>query len=352
MLISRRSWIHTTTGLCLSGVASAKPHTPTLDELAQGLKSAHPSLRSLAISHRGQTVLTHHQPGLGDESLHNVASVTKSVVSLLYATAAQRGIGVNPELSLLDVFPQARQWDIDPLLGTVLVKHVLSLSTGFDRLGATVDSDYQAFQRHFYSPHFLQHALTRKVLKPPGDHFAYANTDSHLAALVLQKIVKQPLDEFAREALFAPLGITDWRWARNAQGDVDGAATLQLRISDMLRLGELARNGGMHPSTQEARRIAHPSFITQATTRHVATDVRPRGPKPEQWGYGYLWWTGTTPITHARAFYALGYGGQFIYVAPSLELTVAATTQQISRAEGAKTAALIREQVLPVFEAV
>ena len=323
--------------------------TPRLDELASRLKAAHPSLRSIAVAHQGKTVLTHHhQLGLDDDTLHNGASVTKSVVSVLYGVAAQRGKSVSPEQRMVDVFPESSAWAVDPRLSEVKVKHVLSLSTGFDRLGSTVDSDYQDFQRRFYAPDFLRFALTRRLVHAPGERFAYANADAHLAAMILQRAVGQPLYEFADQALFAPLGIRGWQWARNAQGDVDGAATLRLRIPDMIRLGELVRSAGI----ADGKQLLPSAYVDEATRKHTSGDVAPRGPKPELWGYGYLWWTATTPITHQPAFFAAGYGGQFIYVAPALALTVAATTQQISRAEGAKTAALLREHVLPVFEAL
>ncbi len=332
-----------------AGALQSAAAKPQLGELSDKLKTAHASLKSVAIAHRGETVLRyHHQPGLGDDTLHNVASITKSVVSLLYGVAAQRGKAVPPEVSLLDVFPEAKAWEIDPKLAEVEVKHVLSLSTGFDRLGATVDSDYQDFQKQFYGPHFLRHALTRKVLGTPGDKFYYANMDAHLAAMVLQRAVGQPLHAFAKETLFDPLGIRGWDWTRNAQGDVDGAATMRLRMADLIRLGELVRSGGL----ADGKRFATSAYLDEATKRQVATDIPARGPNPQLWGYGFLWWTATTAITHQRAFYAAGYGGQFIYVVPSLELTVAITTQQISRAEGAKSAALIRELVMPVFDRV
>ena len=41
---------------------------------------------------------------------------------------------------------------------------------------------------------------------------------------------------------------------------------------------------------------------------------------PEYTGYGYLWWL-TTNDGH-DAFYAAGYGGQYIYVVPDLDLVV------------------------------
>ena len=41
--------------------------------------------------------------------------------------------------------------------------------------------------------------------------------------------------------------------------------------------------------------------------------------------YGYLWWVTDGPPY--RAYFAWGYGGQFIYVVPALDLVAVATTE-------------------------
>ena len=41
--------------------------------------------------------------------------------------------------------------------------------------------------------------------------------------------------------------------------------------------------------------------------------------------YGYLWWVTDGPPVHA--FFAWGYGGQFVYIAPDLDLVAVVATE-------------------------
>jgi len=58
--------------------------------------------------------------------------------------------------------------------------------------------------------------------------------DVWLLGLVLRKVAEQPLDQFAKEALFEPLGMQDWEWARFPNGDPNTSGGLHLRPRDML----------------------------------------------------------------------------------------------------------------------
>ena len=66
--------------------------------------------------------------------------------------------------------------------------------------------------------------------------------------------------------------------------------------------------------------------------------------------YGYGWWTRSAQGYDVR--YAWGYGGQFIFVVPELELVVVATSDADSRREGGHTQAihrLLEDEIVPAF---
>jgi CubicO group peptidase (beta-lactamase class C family) len=315
-------------------------NTERIQALEAQLRAA-PHVRALLMERRGAS-FAYYQQGISASSRMNVASVTKSVVSLLVGIAMARGAIASVEEPLAAFFPEHAQDPGATAMQRVTLRHLLTMSSGFDRGGLTNDSDYLDFSRRLYAPGILAHALARPLAYEPGSRFQYSNIDSHLLALALARRLKVPLADFAQEVLFRPLGINGAEWPPGQDGVPNGAAELRLTAPEMLRIGQMMRAGG----SWEGRQLVPAAFVREATARKIASDIPPRG-RPELWGYGYLWWLSSTPGDELPAYNASGFGGQFIYVVPALEVVVVALTEQISRAVAIQTATIIREAALP-----
>jgi CubicO group peptidase (beta-lactamase class C family) len=310
--------------------------------LEEHLRTQQPAIRSLLVLSQGAPVFEFYREGLGPQTKHNVYSVTKSVVSLLVGIAIDQGHIRGTDETLAQLFPELEASQSSATARGITLAHLLTLSTGFDHSHVSRETDYGEFQRRFYAPGLLAYALGRRTVDPPGSRFYYSNLDSHLVALAVAKRVNQSVAAYAQQHLFMPLGITDYAWEVNAHGQTNGASELQLSARDMAKIGQLVLQRGLW----DGKQLVSAQYIDQATRRHVASDVPPRS-KPELWGYGYLWWTATTPNDDLPAFYAAGYGGQFIYLVPQLKAVIVATTDAQSRAVAARTGAVLRDFVLP-----
>ena len=149
------------------------------------------------------------------------------------------------------------------------------------------------------------HLLQAPGLDPPGARFRYDNGAAHILAAVLCDAVGQPVEEFAGEALFEPLGIRPGGWPVDPDGIAYGFGHLHLSARDLVKLGELYLRGG--------DQIVSRGYVADATRAHVG------GGPPEHLPYGLLWW-----IDEPR-FLAAGYAGQFLIVSPGDELVVVGT---------------------------
>ncbi len=109
--------------------------------------------------------------------------------------------------------------------------------------------------------------------------------------------------------------ITDYRWQKLSDGYYNGAAGLELRPKDMIKIGEMYANEGLY----REQRIISQSYVTEATSHHQPADM----PLDEGAGYGYCWWLAKRK--GINIYVAVGYGGQIIAILKELDTVVAIT---------------------------
>jgi len=156
---------------------------------------------------------------------------------------------------------------------------------------------------------------------------------AHVLGAALASAAETRLSELAGETLFAPLAIDDFQWPHDPRRLDYGFGHVRLRPRDIAKLGELYLGGGVY----RGRRVVSLSFVEQATRPQSA------GGPPGQAAYGFLWWTSERPFPH---FFAAGYAGQSLTVAPELELVAVATGNEAKLRPGWRNA---RHAVLEAF---
>jgi CubicO group peptidase (beta-lactamase class C family) len=162
------------------------------------------------------------------------------------------------------------------------------------------------------SSNWVRDALERPLVRDPGARMVYSTGNTHLLSAILTKVAGNTW-KFADEALARPLGFDLPRWPTDPQGIYFGGNDMELTPRQMLAFGEMYLNGG---------RYGDKRVISEAWVRESLTP-RTRSWRDTRRLYGYCWWI--RDLGGFRTFYAWGYGGQFIFVVPDLDL-VAVTT--------------------------
>ena len=134
-------------------------------------------------------------------------------------------------------------------------------------------------------------------------------------SIILQKITGLTLRDYARQKLFEPLGITAVEWSIDPQGYTTGNSGLRLKPRDMAKIGYLYLQQGRWNGAQ----IVPQQWVTASTTKHIETQGLMNAAEDD--GYGYGWW-----IDAFGGYSAHGFGGQYIFVLPKLDMVVVFTS--------------------------
>ena len=267
-----------------------------------------PRLHSLLISHERELIAEWYFNGATATKLANLKSASKSVISALVGLAVRDGHLSGVAETIDTYFPDDLANAGDPRKRDITIEDLLTMRSGLE---TTSNRNYG---RWVHSRNWVRHILTRPMVEAPGERMIYSTGSTHLVSAILTQATGMSTLEFARVQLGTPLGITLQPWLADPQGIYFGGNEMYLRPRDMLKFGELYLNCGRAAD----RQILPEEWIHRSTTGH--TQSRRSGRE-----YGYGWWIRI--LGGHRAFYAWGYGGQFIFVVPDLDLAVVMTSR-------------------------
>jgi CubicO group peptidase (beta-lactamase class C family) len=264
------------------------------------------AIHSLLLVRDGVLVVEEYFHGWGPDDLHRLASVTKSISSLLIGIAIDRGEIEGVDVPVLQLLPDRAEgagagWE------SIQLKHLLTMSMGLDW------NDREAQQFTPPGEDRFADVLARAGALEPGTSWQYVSRNVNLLAPIILNATGMYADVFAAERLFAPLDIDAWDWEGNRYNGHPGmSGTLMMRPRDMAKIGQLVLEKGIWKGQQ----VVSPGWISESSRFHMIP--------PFADGYGYLWWLFDEPAPSGMV-YANGIGSQFIAISPDLDLVLVTT---------------------------
>ncbi|MBH5366708.1 serine hydrolase domain-containing protein [Bradyrhizobium glycinis] len=239
---------------------------------------------------------------------HDLRSVTKSFLSTVIGVLVQQGKLESVDRPVLDFFPDRIIANLDDRKKAISVQNLLDMASGIDWVERVYTPD-ESLARMYASPDPTGFVLDQPMSDPPGEKFYYKGGDTYLLSALVNKLTGQNALDYARKELFAPLGITDVRWAPiDKQGIVTGEAGMRLTPHDMAKLGYLYLRDGLW----DGKRIIPSAWVDRARSGKLVTNFGK---------YANLWWS----IPERDVFMALGRHGQAIVVFPRLDVIAVLT---------------------------
>lgn len=284
---------------------------------------------SLVVVRHGYLAWERYYGGHTAKDPFAVQSVTKSFTAALVGIAVGDG-RLRLDQTVGELLPDRLPAAADPRTQQITVTQLLTMTAGF------AWNDPDDFYRVTGEDDWVRAILATPLAHAPGTTFAYQFGCSQLLSAILAAATDQSAAAFAAARLFAPLGIVPAAWPTDPQGNPIGATGLELTARDLAKLGLLYLHGGRWAGVQ----LLPTAYVVASTTRQSA------GGDPEEAAYGYHWWA--THVVGDAAFFAAGYGGQYIYVVPARDLVVVTTARwQLPPAETLELHPLIAEVVVP-----
>ena len=274
------------------------------------------------------------------DTLHDMRSVTKSVVSILFGIARSEGAIKDLDAPVFDYFPELADLRT-PQRMKVRVRDVLTMTSGLhwdERTFPYTDVRNSEIAMDIAADPY-RYVLSQTVDSAPGTRFNYSGGDVALVAAIVTRGTKTPIEAYAQKKLFGPLGIAKFEWSKS-NGIPRAASGLRLTTRDMGKIGVMMLAGGRWGDAQ----LVPGNWVAESITPHIHVEGDPACGT----NYGYLWWLdgGCASTPPAPAFAGIGNGGQRIWVVPSRKLVVAATAGLYNDPRQAETATTLLTAVL------
>jgi len=291
------------------------------------------------IVHRkayGARALTPAREAATNDTIYDVASLTKVVATTpaIMKLYEQGKIKIDdPVTSYLPEFQGGKS--------SITVRNLMTHFSGL-RPDLDIDPPWSGYDLG------IRKALAEKPAGPPGERFVYSDINFELLGEIVRRVSGKPLDEFAREEIFDPLGMRETMFQpasalipRIAPTEVDAATGKPWRgtVHDPTAryMGGVAGHAGLFSTADDLARYAEAlldqRFFAPAT---IALFTSPAGP-PDQPVLRGLGWDIDSPYSSNRgdifprgkSYGHTGFTGPALWIDPASKSFVVIMTNRV-----------------------
>lgn len=262
--------------------------------------------KSLLVFRNGKLVAESYlKDDIDRTRIDAVWSCTKQVNSIITGIAIDQGFIGNVTDPVSDYLPEyiAKY----PDKASLTLENLLMMGSGVAFDNAT-QSD--VFRGHL-TDNSLDYVLGLDLLFEPGTGYNYNDGDPQVVSGIVQAATGRTLDEYGKEVLFDPLGITNYEWVRYPDGITMGGFGILTCPRELAKIGQCVLDTGRYNGQQ----------VIPADWWEEMLSVK----VPDAGGdrsFGYFWWS----VPSKGYWFMWGHGGQYVFIIPEKRLLVVITS--------------------------
>jgi len=317
------------------------------NNLIELVENDYHNIAGIIVQDDKETIFESYFQGYNLNDTIHIASVTKSIISVLIGIAIDKGLIRNVEQTVLDFFPDYEIKKREKSIQKVTIQHLLTMT-------APYKYKYEPYTKVYSSDNWTKSVLDLLGGKTISGDFKYTTIGLQILSGIIETSSGKSVLDFATENLFQPLNINKPKtvrinsreeytsflkdkyvngWVIDPNGTNTAGWGLTLTARDLAKVGQLYLNKGKWANQQ----IISQRWIEESTKIYSKLGILT---------YGYLWWI--INDLNSNCFAAIGDGGNIIYVDSKKKIVISITSRFLPRAKD--RIELIRKHILPLIE--
>ncbi|MCW3076963.1 MAG: serine hydrolase [Bacteroidetes bacterium] len=183
-----------------------------------------------------------YRPKYDEKSIVPSFSMAKSFVSALVGIAIDEGkikSTSEPITNYLEFLDKEK-------FGKITIQHLLDMQSGI-KFNENYINPFGDVAKYYYGTNLKKYLHHLKVKSEPGKTFEYISLNTQILALIIETVTHEPLENYLQEKIWSPIGMEfDASWSLDSKKDktVKGFCCINARAKDFAKFGRLYLDKG------------------------------------------------------------------------------------------------------------
>jgi len=280
---------------------------PILAMVKETIKGKFPDVHSILIYKNNKLVLEEYFYGYNENTPHQLRSATKPFIGGILGIAVDKGFIKSEKEKLLpyfnSIYPEIA--NLDERKKEITIENFLMYRHGLDCENNNPESKGNE-ELMMQSEDWVKYTLDLSMVAESGKSSSYCTGCALTLGSLVEQATRKNIEEFAKENLFEPLGISNYKWTFEPnQASINTFSQMYITPRDLIKLAKLFKDGGKWKDKQ----IISESWVNKTF-------------QMDEGDYGYLWEHKYFVIDGQKynSYLASGNGGQKINIWPELDM--------------------------------